>query len=88
VFLPRFVHGHFTQFVAISLRRSHGNDAPVSRAFAKFREELVGQLLGRAVDQRLAELRQLAADLCLDMVAQQGSAKCRSLSVAAPPTDP
>ena len=32
-------------------------------------EELVGQLLGRAIDQALAELGQLAADLRLDIIA-------------------
>src|SRR5690242_9506552 len=37
-------------------------------------EELVGQLLGRAVDQALAELGQLAADLRLDIVAQKRAA--------------
>src|SRR3954454_15254044 len=37
-------------------------------------EEFVGQLLGRPVDQALPELRQFAADLRLDIVAQQGAA--------------
>src|SRR5438105_13247301 len=37
-------------------------------------EELVGQFLGRAVDQALAELGELAADLGLDVIAQQGTA--------------
>src|SRR5260221_9811219 len=37
-------------------------------------EEFVGQLLGRAVDQALAELGQLAADLRLDVVAEQRAA--------------
>src|SRR5260370_39524995 len=34
-------------------------------------EKLVGQFLGRAVDQPLTELGQLAADLCLDIVTQK-----------------
>src|SRR6266436_6156631 len=37
-------------------------------------EELVGQFLGRAVDQALPELGQLAANLGLDVVAQQRAA--------------
>src|SRR5580704_8657276 len=37
-------------------------------------EELVGQFLGRAVDQAPAELGQLAADLRLDVVAQKRAA--------------
>src|SRR5215469_8224579 len=37
-------------------------------------EELVGQFLGRAVDQALAELGQLAADLRFDVVAQKRAA--------------
>src|ERR1700751_2644050 len=37
-------------------------------------EELVGQFLGRAVDQALAELGQLAADLRLDVIAEQRAA--------------
>src|SRR6185437_5055563 len=37
-------------------------------------EELVGQFLGRAVDQALTELGQLAADLRLDVVAQKRAA--------------
>src|SRR6202012_2534966 len=37
-------------------------------------KELVGQFLGRAVDQALAELGQLAADLRLDVVGQQRAA--------------
>src|SRR5262249_13279622 len=37
-------------------------------------EELIGQFLGRAVDQALAELGQLAADLRLDVVAQKRAA--------------
>src|ERR1700749_1812065 len=40
----------------------------------EIREKLVGQLLGRAVDQTLAELGQLAADLRLDVVAQKRAA--------------
>src|SRR5882757_9810097 len=37
-------------------------------------EKFVGQFLGRAVNQALAELGQLAADLRLDIVAQKGAA--------------
>src|ERR1700758_1313326 len=37
-------------------------------------EELGGQFLGRAVDQALTELSQLAADLRLDIVAQKRAA--------------
>src|SRR6185437_2597464 len=37
-------------------------------------EELVGQFLGRTVDQALAELGQLAADLRLDVVTQKRAA--------------
>src|SRR5215470_9997015 len=37
-------------------------------------EEFVGQFLGRAIDQALAELRQLAADLGFDIVAEQRAA--------------
>src|ERR1700761_8435937 len=37
-------------------------------------EKLVGQLLGRTVDQALAKLGELAADLGLDIVAEQGTA--------------
>src|SRR4051812_3634673 len=38
------------------------------------REKFVGQFLGGAVDQALAELRQLAADLRLDLVGQKRAA--------------
>src|ERR1700755_327228 len=38
------------------------------------RKELVGKLLGRAVDQALAELGELAADLRLDIIGQQRTA--------------
>src|SRR5665213_3834634 len=37
-------------------------------------EKLVGQFLGRTVDQPLAELGELAADLGLDIVGQQRAA--------------
>ncbi len=37
-------------------------------------EEIVGELLGRTIDQPLAELRQLAADLRLDVVGEQRAA--------------
>src|SRR6185437_15483550 len=40
----------------------------------KVREKLVGQLLGRAVDQPLPELGQLAADLGLDIIGQKRTA--------------
>ena len=37
-------------------------------------EKFIGQFLGRAVDQALSKLGQLAADLRLDIVAQKGAA--------------
>src|ERR1700721_2962169 len=37
-------------------------------------EKLVGQFLGRTVDQPLPELGELATDLSLDIIAQQGAA--------------
>ena len=37
-------------------------------------EKLIGQFLGRTVDQPLPELGELTADLRLDIVAQQGAA--------------
>src|SRR5258707_14869703 len=37
-------------------------------------EKFIGQFLGRSVDQPLAELGQLAADLSLDIVGQQSAA--------------
>src|ERR1700754_1789428 len=37
-------------------------------------EEFVGQFLGRSVDQALAELGQLAADLRLDIITQERAA--------------
>src|SRR5262249_13726374 len=40
----------------------------------KFHEEIVGGLLGRAVDQALAELGKLAADLRLHVVGEQRAA--------------
>src|ERR1700720_1890449 len=40
----------------------------------EFREELVGELLGGAVDEALAELGELAADLGLDVVGQERAA--------------
>ena len=40
----------------------------------EFREEIVGHFLGRAVDQPLAELGELAADLRLDIIGQQRAA--------------
>src|SRR5205814_9265443 len=43
-------------------------------SFGEVREKLVGQLLGSAVDQALSELRQLAADLRLDLVGEQRAA--------------
>src|SRR5215470_5348153 len=42
--------------------------------FGEIGEEFVGQFLGRTVDQALAELRQLAADLGLDVIAEQRAA--------------
>src|SRR5215471_1070536 len=40
----------------------------------EIRKKFVGELLGGAVDQALAELRQLAADLSLDIIGQQRAA--------------
>src|ERR1700689_5875175 len=40
----------------------------------EIRKKLVGHFLGRPVDQPLAELGELAADLRLDIVGQQGAA--------------
>src|SRR6267378_5019022 len=37
-------------------------------------KELIGQFLGRTVDQALSELGQFAADLRLDIIAQQRAA--------------
>src|SRR5271167_1462959 len=37
-------------------------------------EKLIGQFLGRTVDQALSELGELAADLRLDIIAQEGAA--------------
>src|SRR6476620_11373684 len=50
--------------------------APLSalHRLGKIGEELVGQFLGRAIDQALAELGELAADLRLDIVAKQRAA--------------
>src|SRR5580658_4203632 len=58
-----------------SFRRT-GARAAASRGLraygsGKILEELVGHFFGRAVDQPLAKLRELAADLRLDGVAQQ-----------------
>ena len=56
-------------YVRISLAREsalHG--------LGEIGEELVGQFLGRAVDQALAELGELAADLGLDIIAQERAA--------------
>src|SRR5579883_2267190 len=51
---------------ARSRRRRHGS--------GEFLEEIVGSLLRGAADQALAELRQLTADLRLDVIAQQRAA--------------
>ena len=48
--------------------------APAFTAAANFCEELVRHFLGGAVDQALAELRELAADLRVDVVGQQRAA--------------
>src|SRR5271156_3426740 len=40
-------------------------------------KEIVGDFLGGAVDQALAELREFTADLRLDVVAEQGTAILR-----------
>jgi hypothetical protein len=58
-----------SQFCLVRSERLEG-----LKSFREVYEELVSQLLGRAVDQPLPELRQLAADLRFDMIAQQSSA--------------
>src|SRR6476661_11228503 len=54
-----------------------GNDEPLLGSalyrLGEIGEKFVGQFLGRTVDQALPELRQLAADLRLDVVSQQGA---------------
>ena len=45
--------------------------------FGEIRKELIGQFLGRAVDQALTELCQFAADLGFDGIAKQGTAILR-----------
>src|SRR4051794_5526068 len=50
-------------------RRSAGGDC-----LAEIGEEIVGGFLGGAVDQTLAELGELAADLRLDVVGEQSAA--------------
>ena len=51
----------------------------------EFHEEIVGGLLGRAVDQALAELGELAADLRLDVVGEQRAAILSASVTFAPP---
>ena len=48
-------------------------------------EKIVGDLLGGAVDQALAELGELAADLRLDIVGQQRAAVLFGSATVAPP---
>src|ERR1700675_4225796 len=60
----------------IKARSSSGSPRrPSSRGFSndggEFLEELVGQLLGRRVDESTAELRQPAAHFCLGLVSHQ-----------------
>src|SRR5258708_34339917 len=43
-------------------------------SFGEIGKELIGQFLGRTVDQALSELGQFAADLRLDIIAQQRAA--------------
>src|SRR6476661_10296024 len=55
-----------------------GNDEPLLGSalyrLGEIREKLVGQFLGRTVDQPLPELGEFAADLRLDIVRQQRAA--------------
>ncbi len=53
--------------------------------FREIREEFIRQFLGRAVDQSLAKLRQLAADLRLDVIGQRGAAVPSASATVAPP---
>ena len=63
--------------------------APVTRRWrdrrGKFLEEIVGHFLGRAVDQALADLRELAADLRLDGVARSVPPSFGASVTVAPP---
>src|SRR5438034_10830929 len=59
--------------MAVTAYRDFSRGLPLHR-FGEISEELVGQFLGRAIDQALAELGELAADLRLDIIAQQGTA--------------
>ena len=43
-------------------------------SFSKLREKVIGELLGRAVDQTLSELGQLAPNLRVDILGQQRAA--------------
>ena len=58
--------------------RLRGDDALTTRLslnrLGEIGEKFVGEFLGRAVDQALAELGELAADLRLDIVGQQRAA--------------
>src|SRR5215467_264813 len=58
-----------------TLRRSRPqSSARLRHCRGEFREEVVGGLLRRAVDEALAELGELAADLRLDVIGQQRAA--------------
>src|SRR5229473_5933260 len=46
----------------------------ITHGSGKLGEELIGELLRRAVDEALADLRKLAADLRFDVVAQERAA--------------
>ena len=54
-------------------------------ARGEFQEEIVGDLLGGAVDQALAELGELAADLRLDIVGEQRAAVLVGVSLTTAP---
>ena len=63
-----------------------GPGSAFAAGFGEIGEELVGHALGDAVDQARAELGDLAADLRLDVIAQQGPPPSASASdTLAPP---
>ena len=72
-----------------SARRARRGQAPIHRG-GELHEEVVGGLLGGAVDQALAELGELAADLRLDVIGQQRAAVLvgRATTVAPPLAKP
>jgi hypothetical protein len=51
----------------------------------EFREEFIGKLLGGAIDEPLAELRQLSADLGLDIITEERAPSFSANATVAPP---